>query len=134
MNNTKKQRGTLFRLLSYIVRNSKWMFAVVCVAVIISTVAGVLGSMFTQIVIDNYITPLLASDAPDYSGLLHAIFQMGSIYLIGVICTVLYNRLMVTISQGCLKHIRDDMFYHMQSLPISYFDSHTRRCDEPLHE
>lgn len=125
MNNANKQHGTLFRLLSYIVRNSKWMFAVVCIAVIISTAAGVLGSMFTQTVIDDYITPLLASSAPDYSGLLRAILQMGCIYLIGVICTILYNRLMVTVSQGCLKHIRDDMFYHMQSLPISYFDTHT---------
>ncbi len=85
MNKTKKQHGTLFRLLTYIVRNSKWTFAVVCVAVIVSTVAGVLGSMFTQIVIDDYITPLLAASNPNYSGLLHAILQMGCIYLLGVI-------------------------------------------------
>lgn len=102
------------------------MFAVVCAAVVISTAAGgVVGSMFTQIVIDDYITPLLSANIPDYSGLLRAILEMGCIYLIGVVCTILYNRLMVTVSQGCLKHIRDDMFYHMQSLPISYFDTHT---------
>ena len=125
MNKTNKRSGTLRRLLSYIVRNSRWMFAVVCIAVVLSTAASVLGSMLTQVVIDDYITPLLTAGNPDYSGLRNAILGMGCIYLIGVICTFLYNRLMVTISQGCLKHIRDDMFYHMQSLPISYFDTHT---------
>ena len=101
------------------------MFGVVCIAVVLSTAASVLSSMFTQVVIDDYITPLLTAGNPDYSSLRNAILGMSCIYLIGVICTVLYNRLMVTISQGCLKHIRDDMFYHMQSLPISYFDTHT---------
>lgn len=125
MNKKTRQSGTFSRLLSYIIRNSGWMFAVVCGAVVVSTGAGVLGSMFTQVVIDDYITPLLIMDQPDYSGLLRAIFTMGAVYLVGVVCTILYNRLMVTISQGCLKHIRDDMFYHMQSLPISYFDTHT---------
>ncbi len=125
MNKKTRQSGTFSRLLSYIIRNSGWMFAVVCGAVVVSTGAGVLGSMFTQVVIDDYITPLLLMDQPDYSGLLRAIFTMGAVYLVGVVCTILYNRLMVTISQGCLKHIRDDMFYHMQSLPISYFDTHT---------
>lgn len=125
MNKIKGRRGTFGRLLSYIIRNSKWMFAVVCIAVLISTAAGVLGSMFTQIVIDDYITPLLWAAVPDYSGLLNAILGMGCIYIVGVACTILYNRMMVTVSQGCLKHIRDDMFYHMQSLPISYFDTHT---------
>lgn len=125
MNKKTRQSGTFSRLLSYIIRNSGWMFAVVCGAVVVSTGAGVLGSMFTQVVIDDYITPLLLMDQPDYSGLLRAIFTMGAVYLVGVVCTILHNRLMVTISQGCLKHIRDDMFYHMQSLPISYFDTHT---------
>ena len=123
--NKTSNKGTFRRLLSYIIRNSKWKFGVVCVAVVISTAAGVLGSMFTQAVIDDYITPLLANINPDYSGLLRAILSMACIYVIGVICTIIYNRLMVTISQTCLKHIRDDMFYHMQSLPISYFDTHT---------
>ena len=110
MSKAKKLKGTFRRLLTYIVRNSKWMFVVVCLAVIVSTAAGVLGSMFTQIVIDDYISPLLTAQVPDYSGLLYAIFGMGGIYLLGVICTVIYNRMMVTVSQGCLKHIRDDMF------------------------
>lgn len=124
MNKTRK-RSTFGRLLSYIVKNSKWLFAVVCVAVLLSTAAGVLGSMFTQTVIDDYIVPLLANANPSFSGLLRAVLGMACIYAVGVVCTILYNRLMVTVSQNCLKHIRDDMFYHMQSLPISYFDTHT---------
>ena len=125
MNKIKTNQGTLRRLFSYIVRNSKWMVIVVCITVVLSTIASALGSMFTQVVIDDYISPLLLEASPDYSGLLHAILVMGGIYLIGVICTIIYNRLMVVVSQSCLKHIRDDMFYHMQSLPISYFDTHT---------
>ena len=100
MNKTNKRSGTLRRLLSYIVRNSRWMFAVVCIAVVLSTAASVLGSMLTQVVIDDYITPLLTAGNPDYSGLRNAILGMGCIYLIGVICTFLYNRLMVTIADG----------------------------------
>lgn len=125
MNKTVKKRSTFGRLLSYIIRHSKILFAIVCVAVVLSTAANVAGSMFTQTVIDDYITPLLTMANPDFSGLLGAILGMGCIYLLGVICTLLYNRLMVSISQGCLKQIRDDMFYHMQSLPIRYFDTHT---------
>ena len=125
MNKTSRQRSTFRRLLSYIIRNAKILFFIVCVAVVLSTAANVSGSMFTQTVIDDYITPLLSAADPDFSGLWKAILGMGCIYLIGVICTILYNRMMVTISQSCLKHIRDDMFYHMQSLPIKYFDTHT---------
>lgn len=125
MQTVKRRRGTFGRLISYIVRNSGVLFAVVCVAVIVSTAAQVLGSMFTQIVIDDYITPLLDEVSPDFSGLISAILLMGVVYIIGVICTVVYSKLMVLLSQRCLKHIRDDMFYHMQGLPISYFDRHT---------
>lgn len=125
MNKSGKQKSTFGRLLSYIIRNSRLMFITVCIAVVLSTAANVLGSMFTQVVIDDYITPLLSVTDPDYSGLLKAIISMGCIYIIGIVCTIIYNRMMVTISQGCLKHIRDDMFYHMQSLPIKYFDTHT---------
>lgn len=125
MNKSGKQKSTFGRLLSYIIRNSRLMFITVCIAVVLSTAANVLGSMFTQVVIDDYITPLLSVTDPDYSGLLKAIISMGCIYIFGIVCTIIYNRMMVTISQGCLKHIRDDMFYHMQSLPIKYFDTHT---------
>ena len=82
-------------------------------------------SLFLEILIDDYITPLLLENTPSFTPLLHTIILMGCIYIIGVLATYLYNRFMVKISQGTLKEIRDDMFSHMQELPIRYFDTHT---------
>ncbi|WP_269152134.1 ABC transporter transmembrane domain-containing protein, partial [Tetragenococcus koreensis] len=81
-----------------------------------------MGSLFIQQVVDDYITPLLSQSNPVYTGLLKIILVMASIYLIGVIASLLFNRLMVTVSQGTQKNIRDDMFAKMQSLPIRFFD------------
>ena len=82
-------------------------------------------SLFIKILIDNYIVPLLGESDPDFAGLLGAIALMGSIYIIGILATLFYNRLMVVVEQGTLKKIRDRMFAHMQTLPIKYFDSHS---------
>lgn len=74
---------------------------------------------------DDYITPMLGMESPVFTGLLNAILTMACIYYVGVIASYLYNRMMVTIAQNVLKRIRDDMFAHMQKLPIRYFDTHT---------
>jgi len=116
---------TIKRLISYITKQYKVQFFVVFICIIISAVANVAGSAFIQILIDDYISPLLTEDNPVFTGLLYAILIMGLVYLVGVVATLLYNLIMVTISQGVLKKIRDDMFEHMQTLPIKYFDSHT---------
>lgn len=116
---------TAKRLLRYIARDYKASFAAVCVSIIISAVAGVAGSLFLQILIDDHITPLLAATYPDFSGLFRAICVMAGIYLLGVVTTLLYNLLMVGIAQGVLKSIRDEMFSHMQKFPIKYFDTHS---------
>ncbi len=87
--------------------------------------ASVLAALFLEILIDDYITPLLVQAVPDFSGLLRVMIMMGGIYLIGVLATLFYNRLMAVISQGILKDIRDEMFSHMQTLPIKYFDTHS---------
>ena len=113
------------RLLSYIILKHKLVFGVVVVCILISSCTVVASSLFLEILIDNYITPLLLEDNPVFSGLLHTILLMAVIYVFGVITTFAYNRLMVKISQGTLKEIRDDMFSHMQKLPIGYFDTHT---------
>ena len=97
----------------------------VLICILLSSIAGVAGSVFIQILIDDYITPLLSSSNPVFTGLLQAIALMGTIYLVGVLSTYLYNRLMVVIAQGILKQIRDEMFSHMQELSIKYFDTHT---------
>ncbi|MCI8553841.1 MAG: ABC transporter ATP-binding protein [Clostridiales bacterium] len=123
------QKKTAARLLSYIFRRYSGTFVLVLLCILVSAGAGVAGSLFLQLLIDGYITPLLAAvlsgqGNPSFSGLLSAILGMGAIYLAGVAATYLYNRLMVVIAQGVLKEIRDDMFTHMQSLPIRYFDTH----------
>ena len=115
---------TAKRLLSYI-GNYKLRFALVIVCIIVSAGAGVVSSLFIQILIDNFITPMLTSGSKDFSGLLSMIMLMAAILGIGAVATLLYNRLMVVISQGIQKKIRDDLFAHMQTLPIRYFDTHT---------
>ena len=82
-------------------------------------------SLYLKTLIDDYITPLLVEASPVFSALLRSLIVMGCIYLCGVTATLLYNRLMVAIAQGILKNIRDEMFAHMQTLPIRYFDTHT---------
>lgn len=115
---------TVKRLMSYIGRYKvSFIFVILCI--IISAVVGVIGSMFLQVLIDDYITPLLKQTVPDFSGLIVAIITMGGIYLIGVIATFLYNKLMIKISEGTIQTIRNEMFRHMQTLPIKYFDTHS---------
>ena len=131
----KNQGKTIKRLLSYLGRGYQVRFAVVLLCILLSAVAGVLGSMFLQTLIDDYIEPLMAvyagtsqafsSVGQGMAALLGAIGRMALIYLLGVGSTFLYNWLMVGISQGMLKKIRDDLFSHMQALPIKYFDTHT---------
>ena len=115
---------TLKRLLSYIGRY-KALLTVVVICILVSAVASVASSVFIQILIDDYIAPLLLMDEPVYTGLLKALCIMGVVYLIGVISSWLYSYLMVTVAQGTLKTIRDEMFAKMQTLPVRYFDTNT---------
>lgn len=116
--------ATAKRLLSYITDAYKLKFAVVLLCILISTAASVAGSLFIRILIDDYIAPLLGNPNPAFSLLLQAIIIMGGIYLSGVLTVFLYLRLMVSISQGVQKKIRDQMFTHMQTLSVQYFDTH----------
>ena len=94
-------------------------------SIIISALANVLGIQFIQRLIDNYIVPLIGQENPDFSSLLQAILGMAGVYFTGVLATYIYNRLMINISQGILNKIRTEMFEHMQTLPIGYFDSNS---------
>jgi ATP-binding cassette subfamily B protein len=116
---------TAKRLFAYIVKPYKLQFIGVIICIILSTVATVASSLFLEALIDDYITPLLSSPFPNYTGLLTAILFMGLIFSVGVVATLIYSRWMVTIAQGVLKRIRDEMFSKMQQLPINYFDTHT---------
>ncbi|HJJ30051.1 MAG TPA: ABC transporter ATP-binding protein [Methanocorpusculum sp.] len=120
----KNVKKTLKRLLSYLPGMYKITLIVVAICILLSTIAGVIGSLFLKVLIDDYITPLLGVEYPVFTALLQAILFMGLIYLVGVLATLLYSRLMVIVSQGVMKRIRDDMFAHMQKLPIKYFDTH----------
>ncbi|MDO4618267.1 MAG: ABC transporter ATP-binding protein [Clostridia bacterium] len=120
----KPNPKTIKRLLSYIGKY-KFRFLIVFICIIISSVASVASSLFLKVLIDDHITPMLANNSTDFSGLVAALLGMGAIFLCGIIATYLYNRIMVTIAQGTLKTVRDDMFSHMQTLPVKYFDQNT---------
>lgn len=115
---------TLKRVLAYVIKNYKWRFMAVFVLILIAALCMVRFSLFMQTLIDSYVTPLLAAKNPDFSGLAHAIFQLIIIGIIGVASTYTYNRLMVYVGQGTMRRIRIDLFTHMESLPIKYFDTH----------
>lgn len=115
---------TAKRLFSYIGQyRVQLIFVVFCI--LFSSVAGVASSVFIQVLIDDYIVPILAMDKPVFFGLFQALCVMGAIYLVGILAAWLYNFLMVTVAQKTLKTIRDEMFIKMQSLPVRYFDTHT---------
>ena len=122
---SKNPKKTLGRLMKYIQKGYGVQFVVVLICILLSAVANVAGSMFLKSLIDDYISPLLLQASPVFTGLLHALMSMAVIYLIGIATTFIYNWLMVSISQGVLKKVRDEMFAHMQKLPIRYFDTHT---------
>ena len=115
----------LRRLLAYILKNYAPHCVLVLIGIFISVLANVQGTMFMQTLIDDSILPLLGSDNPDFSGLLHAIIRVGGFYAVGIVSTFVYNRILVNVSQGTLKRLRDDLFTHMESLPIRYFDTHS---------
>ena len=117
------QKGTFKRFMAYFARYKlRVILVMLCIAV--SAFATSYGSVFIRSVIDDYITPLIGSANPDYSGLLRSILTMLCIYAVGVAATFLQHRLMIPVSQGIQKSIRDEMFSRMQELPIRYFDTH----------
>ena len=121
----KMDKKTAMRLIRYITRGHKSELLFVTICIILSSVVGVIGSLFLKTLIDDYITPLLGVTNPDYTGLLTAILTMALIYLIGALANYLYSRKMGIVSQTVLKEIRDEMFSKMQSFDINYFDTNT---------
>ncbi len=118
------KKGTLKRLLSYLGKY-KLRLIVVFICILVSSLAGALGSLFLQGLIDDNILPMMENSSTDYTPLMNALMVMGCVYVFGIISTYVYNVLMCTVSQGVLRDIRDDMFVKMQHLPIKYFDTHS---------
>lgn len=118
--------GKLFmRLLKYILKGyaPHCIFVVVCI--LITVLASVQGTLFMQTLIDDYILPLIKQENPDFTGLFYAIRRVALFYLCGALAAYAYSRMMVAVTQGSLKHLRDDMFTHMEELPIRFFDTHS---------
>jgi ATP-binding cassette subfamily B protein len=112
------------RLLGYIGKKYGFHLVIVLACIFISVLANVQGTMFTKTLIDNYISPLLLAADPDFTPLFHQILRVACFYGAGVLATWIYSRLMVNVTQGTLQNLRDDLFVHMESLPIKYFDTH----------
>lgn len=124
----KKQQsvkpGTLKRLMGIILKRYAWQCALVVVCIIVAAITQVRGSLFLQTLIDDYIVPTLGAANPSFAPLASALLGMAGIYAVGIVCAFLYNRIMVYVSQGTLRNLRDEVFTHMESLPIRYFDTH----------
>ena len=121
---SKNPGKTLMRLLSYVWNYYKVECVFVAIGIAVSSLAAVAGNLFIKNLIDDYIMPFLSENSPSFAPLIRALLIMAGIYYIGTFATFLYARLMVNVTQGTLKRIRDDMFTHMERLPIKYFDTH----------
>ncbi len=122
--NQKFDKHTFKRLLRYF-KKYRFQFIFVIICIIVSSIIQVIAQLYLKTLIDDYITPLIGVSNPSFEPLLRFIIFMAGIYFCGVVSTFLYNRVMINVSQGVLKDIRDEMFNHMQTLPISYFDTNT---------
>lgn len=122
---SKNPVKTLKRLMSYVLNGYRLQFVIVIACIIISALVSVMGNLFLGTLIDEYIVPLTQSKNPDFGPLLSSILKMAVIFYLGAISTYVYNRIMIFVSQGALKKIRDDMFAHMEKLSIPFFDTHS---------
>ena len=120
----KDVRATLKRLLSYM-KPYKARLILVCICIVLSAVTNSVAALFMKNLIDGYIVPMLSQNVPDFAPLLRMLLLMACAFGIGIFSGYLYNRLMVTIAHSVLRQIRNEMFAHMQTLPIKYFDTHS---------
>ncbi len=118
--------GKVFkRLMKYVAKSYGLHLFVVAVLIFVSVLANVQGTMFIQSLIDDYIQPMLTTQEPDFGPLAEAIMRVAGLYLIGVAAAYIYNRMMINVTQGVLRNLRNDLFSHMETLPVRYFDTHS---------
>lgn len=122
---SKNTAKTAKRLLKYVTGMYKVQFVIVFVCILLSSVASISVSLSLKFLLDDFIIPLIGQKQPNFAELYQAMAVLGCSFLVGVVSTFVYTRMMVTIGQGVLKQVRDDMFEHMQTLPIRYFDQNT---------
>ena len=121
--NKKNMGAVLKRLMAYILKKYKWQCLLVALCILVSTAANIGGTLFMRNLIDDYILPFENRAQPDLTPLLRALLMMAAVYYVGVFCTWAYNFMMIYVSQGMLKTVRDDLFCHMERLPVRYFDT-----------
>lgn len=122
--NLKNGAKSFARLLKYMIGSNKvaWFFVIVCI--LVSAFAQMQGMVFIQSLVDDYIEPMLVSGSRDFSGLAEALIKVAGIYVVGILASFTYTRIMVNVSQGTMKKLRTDLFSNMEKLPIKYFDTH----------
>lgn len=119
----KNELKILKRLMGYILKNYKFAFIAVVAGILVSALATLCTTLFIQRLIDDYIMPLTRAAVPDYAPLAKALISLSAVLAVGVVCAYGYNRIMVSVSQGTMKRLRVELFTHMESLPIGYFDT-----------
>ena len=130
MNNQKSRPRSvaatklISRVITYMLHYYKFPFLLVVACILITAIATVVGSTFPQTLVDDYITPMLANGSDDFSGLASDLFRLACVMAVGVIAAFSYNRIMVNVSQGTMRRLRDELFRRMEALPIKYFDTH----------
>jgi len=120
-----KKDSTVFRLFKYIFRNYKVNFVVVLLCIVVSSITSLASSLFTRTLIDDYITPMTAAAVPDYAPLAVALAKLAAIILVGIIAGYAQSLIMIHVGQGTMLKIRKDLFAHMETLPLQYFDNHS---------
>ncbi|MBR3445419.1 MAG: ABC transporter ATP-binding protein [Prevotella sp.] len=116
------KKGVLLRLTRYVLKNYRFSCLTVAFCILVTAVTTLTSTLFTRTLIDDYIVPLTQTDNPQYGSLAQALLTLGVVLLFGVICSYTYNRIMINVTQGTMLRLRNDMFAHMQKLPVSYFD------------
>ena len=120
-----KKDSTVFRLFKYIFKHYKVNFVVVTLCIIVSSITSLASSLFTRSLIDDYILPMTSAAAPDYAPLAVALVKLGAIILVGIIAGYAQSLIMIHVGQGTMLRIRKDLFSHMETLPLKYFDNHS---------
>ena len=121
----KNPLEVLGRVVKYVLKNYKGSVLIVIICIIVSALATLCGTLFMQSLIDDYVLPMVESGSTDFSPLAQALMKLVCVMVVGVGCAYAYNRIMVNVSQGTMKHLRSDLFTNMEKLPIRYFDTHT---------
>jgi len=122
---SKQQKAVIWRLTKYVLQDYKFSILTVLVCIAVTSVTTLASTLFTRTLIDDHIVPLTQMTAPTYGALAQALFKLGGVLLVGVICSYTYNRLMINVSQGTMLRLRQRIFERMELLPVSYFDQHS---------